>query len=342
MNLAIKGHESRGKKEIANKAIFEGNAQSCDIMNNIIKNDTIKKDMKKINIAEILKNYPKGTKLYSPLCGECEFNGVYHRNGEICIEIITNTEVISCDRYGRYLYGINGEVIIFPSKENRDWSKFKKLFKNGDIVATSDGSWIGITTGGEIGSFIPMHCVIKTNGEFEAYFDKKETWQFHRLATEEEKEKLFQAIKDNGYRWDDETKTFEKLPKFKVGDKVKHKEDKIVITITGIKDDYYFIQFYNIRKNDYQNEKVSFKDQDKYELISNKFDISTLKPFDKVLVRDAYNETWKCDIYSHYIERDDYPYQCVSEVYAKCIPYEGNEHLLGTINNCDEYYKTWK
>ena len=63
-----------------------------------------------------------------------------------------------------------------------------------------------------------------------------------RFATEEEKEKLFQAIKENGYKWNAETKTLEKLsqPKFKVGDKIKHKDDKTVITITGIKDDYYY------------------------------------------------------------------------------------------------------
>lgn len=78
---------------------------------------------KKINIIEIIKDCPKGTKLYSPLCGECEFYRVYRRNGEICIEI-----------------------------------KAKRDFGIGNI-----------------------------------------NYDEFRLATEEEKQKLFQAIKDNGY-----------------------------------------------------------------------------------------------------------------------------------------------
>ena len=43
-----------------------------------------------------------------------------------------------------------------------------------------------------------------------------------RLATEEEKQKLFDAIKTNGYCWNAETKTLEKLPKFKVRDRIKY------------------------------------------------------------------------------------------------------------------------
>lgn len=56
-----------------------------------------------------------------------------------------------------------------------------------------------------------------------------------------------------------------------------------------------------------------------------------LKPFDKVLVRDADNEEWKCNLFSH-IDEDVY-YMCVSAGWKQCIPFEGNEHLLGTTNN---------
>ena len=169
-----------------------------------------------------------------------------------------------------------------------------------------------------------------------------------RFATEEEKQKLFKTIQENGYKWNPETKKLEMLvkPHFKVGDKVRHKDDKnkTVITITGIKDDYYFIQFYNIRRSNYQNEKVSFKDQDKYELVSNKFDINTLKPFEsRVLVRDNKLQKWSPVIWGFYdSDSKDYQYKLVGIIARYCIPYEGNEHLLSTTDDCDEFYKTWK
>lgn len=54
-----------------------------------------------------------------------------------------------------------------------------------------------------------------------------------------------------------------------------------------------------------------------------------LKPFDKVLVRDSNYGKWECDIFNHI---DDGIYNCFRSYWYQCIPYEGNEHLLGTIN----------
>lgn len=54
------------------------------------------------------------------------------------------------------------------------------------------------------------------------------------------------------------------------------------------------------------------------------------KPFDKVLVRDIDEHEWECDLFSH-IDEEDY-YVCVGSWWLQCIPYEGNEHLLGTTN----------
>lgn len=79
-----------------------------------------------MNIAEILKDAPKGTKLYSPLLGVVTLKGVYEG---ACYEI----EVV--DRKGeKHLFTSDGrfydnykdaECLLFPSKENRDWSTFK-------------------------------------------------------------------------------------------------------------------------------------------------------------------------------------------------------------------------
>jgi len=58
-------------------------------------------------------------------------------------------------------------------------------------------------------------------------------------------------------------------------------------------------------------------------------DEQTFKPFDKVLVRDGRGETWRAELFSHTIE-NDYSFVCTSGKWMHCIPYEGNEHLLGT------------
>lgn len=57
-----------------------------------------------------------------------------------------------------------------------------------------------------------------------------------------------------------------------------------------------------------------------------------LKPFDKVLVRDEDNKEWECDIFSRLGDKNA-TFICISDWWYQCIPYEGNEHLLGTKNN---------
>lgn len=54
------------------------------------------------------------------------------------------------------------------------------------------------------------------------------------------------------------------------------------------------------------------------------------KPFDKVLVRDYEDRVWECSFFSRIDE--DGSYRCINVGWKYCIHYEGNEHLLGTIN----------
>ena len=72
-----------------------------------------------------------------------------------------------------------------------------------------------------------------------------------------------------------------------------------------------------------------------------KFDPKTLKPFDKVLVRDSEEEDWKCNIFSHYREmRYQYYCVCVYEYWTQCIPYnEETKHLVGTKEEAPEFYR---
>lgn len=87
---------------------------------------------------------------------------------------------------------------------------------------------------------------------------------------------------------------------------------------------------------------IAYKNQDDWELVPNKFNVNTLKPFDKVLVRDCNTDKWNIDFFAYYGARGNEDYQCMTFVKNQCIPYEGNEHLLGTTDNCDKFYKTWK
>lgn len=74
----------------------------------------------------------------------------------------------------------------------------------------------------------------------------------------------------------------------------------------------------------------------------NKFNIATLKPFDRVLVRDNDKNEWYCELYSHYRSESHYKYGCTSSAFYQCIPYnDDTKHLVGTKKDCPEYYKNW-
>jgi len=75
---------------------------------------------KKLNLVEILKDAPAGTKLYSPLLGEVEYERISAAN-RILVRKRDLSLLFLAD--GRY-YDEDGECILFPSKEQRDWSKF--------------------------------------------------------------------------------------------------------------------------------------------------------------------------------------------------------------------------
>ena len=81
-----------------------------------------------LNLVEILKDCPKGTKLYTPIWGEVVFIEV-RKNKNCPYPICINTNTASSYTYlakdGRYLINREeSECILFPSKEQRDWSKF--------------------------------------------------------------------------------------------------------------------------------------------------------------------------------------------------------------------------
>lgn len=85
-------------------------------------------------------------------------------------------------------------------------------------------------------------------------------------------------------------------------------------------------------------------DWSKFKVKKAKFDPKTLKPFDKVLVRDGNLGNWKNLFFSYIIERETcYPYLCLNNQYKYCIPYnEDTKHLVGTSEEAPDFYRYWE
>ena len=161
----------------------------------------------------------------------------------------------------------NGETSIF------DLFLKETVFEDGDIVISED-YFIAIVKGeyNPQSQVLLPHFVIAKNGYIH-YNDEASLYNI-RLATEEEKQKLFDALAKEGKRWNAEKKCIE-----------------------DIKKEYQF------------------------------------KPFDRVLVRDDIEDLWEINFFSHKANKDEYGYRCLDCYYIYCIPYEGNEELLGTTNS---------
>lgn len=292
----------------------------------------------KINIAELLKDCPSGMELDCTLYDNCTFEGI-EDIGYINILVKTPNGQIKLSKEGCIIHNCNSaKCVIFP-KGKTTWEGFKPpcKFKDGDIlVHTQNQRLVTSIYRNRVTEFIiGTHCILwdkneglTVNVQICCYPDNT------RFATEEEKAKLFQAIKENGYKWNAETKILEKLiePKFKVGDRVKDKNN-FVYTILSVERWGYML-------NDLHRTCIGLDKQDNYELFLDKFDITTLKPFDEVLVRQGANGKWGIDFFGSYTE--GFYYATGSSMYIQCIPYKGNEHLLGTTDDCDEYFKTWE
>lgn len=75
-----------------------------------------------------------------------------------------------------------------------------------------------------------------------------------------------------------------------------------------------------------------------------KFDPSTLKPFDRVLVKgECRGSIWRCSLFSNYIDNSAYAYCTNSGSYKYCIPYnEETKYLIGKMDEAPKYYRYWE
>lgn len=309
--------------------------------------------MEKINVAELLKNCPQGMELYSPIYGV----GVLTKVTDRIHVKFPKEHNVKCFRLDGKV-SEDGEIMLYP-KGGNTWEGFVPPLnlKNGDVIYVKDAygrEWCSIIDNCKHGAlYTYVDICIESNklyrGEAGVLCDCKDVKEYRR-ATEKEKQKLFDAIKANGYKWDSETKTLEKLIQFKVGDRIIYKSMYLaskygVLSINRITEDEYVV----VIENTQQKTTISIQDQNEFMIapevrlvFEKKFDITTLIPFEsKVLVRDGESQYWRVSFWGCLIECG-FMYDTVRGIYKQCIPYEGNEHLLGKTDDCDEFYKTWE
>ena len=185
-----------------------------------------------LNLAEILKDCPKGTKLYSTIHGEVEF--VEIRNYITDYPIIykykdKDGNYICSDNTtvdGKHAFCSDGECVLFPSKDQRDWSKFKA---EPEMI---DGEFYCCFYGGnkKENSFIFIYkkhtscktrCYVALSMRSSVLFKDDLITQNPtelRKATVKEKQQLLDAIKIRNYEWDADKKVLIKIaPKFDIG-----------------------------------------------------------------------------------------------------------------------------
>ena len=325
-----------------------------------------------INIAEILKDKPQNTKLYSPLFGDVYLLSI--QDG--IITVTHHGGITKFFKNGKYYCYPESEPLLFPSKEMHDWRKY--AWKKGDVLVSSDGIVEVIFekfTSDTYQSFIGKHHLdsLDENPHYQ-YGGVYATAIFNTESKDATQTYINNIEKCLDGKLNLQTLKIEKLkPEFKDGD--------IVVTdpvpsmcyskcILILKGDLYAHEsctnsyvFYNINNNRIifnvfdrtirdRNIHLATKlekqqlfnalakegnrwDSEKKEVVDFKPKIE-LKPFDKVLVRDGKNEIWEPAFFFRNLSHlNVYNYQTVggeSRVY--CIPFnEETAKLIGTTDD---------
>lgn len=317
----------------------------------------------KINIAEILKDKPKGIRLYSPIFGECAFSFVREETDDICVKK-HNGEKAFFNSKG--LYNILGECLLFPSKEMRDWCKF--AWKKGDVLISNDYgtevifyNWYNDT----YTNFYGKHRLDSENKNNIKYNDAFLcTTGRYSLEDKDAAQTYINTIEERlGGKLNRETWEIEKQPEFKDGDIItitfNWGEDIVYIFKSEDNNNYSYYAWlngsspiiiesshpksdiYTVRLSTEQEKQQLFDalekegkawDDEKKRIVDLKQKVDELKPFDKVLVKDNPYGSWEPALFWKKVDvKDLHPYMIIGgKRYRYCEPYEGNEHLLDT------------
>ena len=318
----------------------------------------------KINIEKILKDKPEKTVLYDAMRDiNVSLYVVEKQNGETNIFCDGMEKFKGCS----FVYSDTGADFIFrkgmqllkPSKEMQDWEKFS--WKRGDVLI-SDCGFVCIFKEWASDDYT------KFNG---CYFDgmpNAETAKYSKLDNNTAYGYIREIENRCGGKLNLETLEIEKQTEFKDGDILLYKSAKftffssIFILDTNRNGMRSYVRFsigkgsidydvpvYNLNTDRFRYATEEEKqqlfsalakegkawDSEKKEIVDLKPKVE-LKPFDKVLVRHQKTEEWSANIFSHTDKTDEYlDYICVNGRWEFCIPYIGNEHLLGTTKDVE-------
>ena len=328
----------------------------------------------KINVAEILKDKPQGTKLYDLLRNiDVELDKVNTTDVGTYIECTSTNEVGSTllfdySKLGTEKCWLAGLRILLPSKNMRDWGKF--AWKKGDLLINSCG----------------FQCIFKEwasddytkfNGCYsnsrDGYEDvsNAETAKFDKLENNIAYGYVREIERKLGGILNLETLEIEKTqPEFKDGDiafaDYGNRQDVFIVSdktdlsegyssfisldlssltlSMGCRISFFKKDLCKLRLATDSEKKQLFDalekegkawDAEKKQIVDLKPKVE-LNPFDNVLVRHQKTEEWRANIFSHTDKTDEYlDYVCVNGRWEFCIPYEGNESLLGTTKDVE-------
>ena len=330
----------------------------------------------KINVANLLKDMPKGTKLYDLLYNiDVELDTISTTDTETVVWCTNETDNNTTCHRGYSEFGTvrgypDGLQILLPSKEMRDWRKFN--WKKGDVLVNKDGDVYIIFerfADDTYCSFVGKYYLWKENNDTEHFYKNERllTFDFQKAGKDAAQTYTSTIEERLGGKLNRETLEVEKQYEFKNGDIAfaDYGNRQYVFIVSGktnLLEGYnsfisldlssltlsmgYITNFFKkdlckLRLATEEEKKQLFPalekegkrwDSEKKEVVDLKPKCE-FKPFDKVLVRDSKSYKWRANLFG-YIGKDGY-YRCVYANWVYCIPYIGNESLLGTTKDVE-------
>lgn len=321
---------------------------------------------KEINVAEILKDKPKGTKLYDLLYNvDVELDKISTTDTETVVWCTNETDNNTTCHRGYSEFGTvrgcpDGLQILLPSKEMRDWRKFD--WKKGDVLISNDSDILIIFNGfskDDYTIFEGKHWISLIEKRHIPCLNMHNTQNYHIEDNKEVVQTYIKTIEEHlGGKLNRETLEIEKQPEFKDGDIVVYGKS-VAICRKIYKDTLYFYvsinDMFGLLFNEHvvssegyrfatEEEKLQLFDalanegkvwdSKKKQIVGFKPKWMTLKPFDKVITRVDVNAIWTANIFSHVDQYGEYvTIGCVGG-YPYCLPYnEETEKLIGTTDD---------